>query len=77
MYSRIYLLSVALPLCCYAWAFSSCSRLGLLSAAVRGLLIAWFLLVVAEHQQALGVKASVVVAHRLSCSVACDIFLDR
>ena len=37
-----------LGLCCYAWAFSSCSERGLLFVAVRGLLIAVASLV-AEH----------------------------
>ena len=46
----IYLFLAALGLCCCAWAFSSCSKRGLLFVAVRGLLI---------------VVASLVVKHRL------------
>ena len=51
-----------LGLRCYVWAFSSCGEQGLLFLAVRGLLIA-----VASRggAQALGVRASVVVAHGL------------
>ena len=55
--------------------FSSCGERGLLFIAVHGLLIVVASLV-AEHQ-ALGAQASVVVAHGLSCSVACVIFLDQ
>ena len=45
-------------------AFSSCGKRGPLFVAVRGLLIAVDSLVVAQH--ALGVWASIVVAHGLS-----------
>ena len=46
----IYLFSIwlRLGLCCCAWAFFSCGEQGLLSVAVRGLLIAVASLV-AEH----------------------------
>ena len=44
----IYVFLAALGLCCCAWAFSSCSKWGLLFIAVRGLLIAVASLV-AEH----------------------------
>ena len=56
---------------CCARAFSSCGKQGLLFVAVLGLLIA-----VASRcgAQALGARASVVVAHGLSCSAACGIF---
>ena len=59
----IYLFLAALGLRCCAWAFSSCSKRGLLFVAVHGLLI-----VVASHcgAWALGTRASVVVAHGLS-----------
>ena len=58
----IYLFVAALGLCCCVRAFSSCSELGLLFVAVRGLLI-----VVASpcRAQALGARASVVVARGL------------
>ena len=36
----IYLFLAELGLCCCVWAFSSCSKRGLLFAAVHGLLIA-------------------------------------
>ena len=63
----------ALGLHCCAWAFSSCDEQGLLFIAVCRLLI-----VVASlccGARALGVQASVVVVHGLSCSVACGIDL--
>ena len=75
-----------LGLHCCAWAFFSCSERGLLFAAVRMLLIAvasrcraWAVgaqasVVVAHGLQSAG---SAVVAHRLSCSAACGIFLDQ
>ena len=47
-FNFIYLFLAALGLCCCARAFSSCSERGLLSGAVRGLLIAVASLV-AEH----------------------------
>ena len=60
------LILAALGLRCCAWAFSSCSKRGLLFVAVRGLLTA-----VASRYgaQALGAWASVVGARRLS---SCD-----
>ena len=64
-----------LGLCCCAWAFSSCSKQGLLFIVMHRLLnvMAFF---VAEHRsRALGL--SVVVMHRLSCSVAGGVFLDQ
>ena len=57
----------ALGLRCCARAFSSCGEQGLLFVAVRGLLI-----VVASlccGARTLGARASVVVAHRLSCRI--------
>ena len=64
----------ALALHCCVQTFSSCGKWGLLCLVVRGLLIlAAFLL--AEHGL-LSVWASVVVAHRLSCSKACGFFPD-
>ena len=75
-YYFIYLFLTALDLHCCAWAFSSCSEVGrLLFVAVHGLLIAVVSLV-AEHRL-LGTWASVVVAHRLSCFVACETFPDQ
>ena len=65
----------ALSLRCYVWAFSSWRRAGAtLHCGAR-----------ASHcggssccrARALGAQASVVVAHGLSCSVACGIFLDQ
>ena len=77
----IYLMLVALGLCCCARAFSSGGEWGLLSAAVRGLLIVVAFLV--EHRlrvcrlQYLQHEGSAVVAHGLRCSVSCGIFLDQ
>ena len=56
-------------------AFSSCGRLGLLFAAVRGLLTAVASLVTEHKLQ--GVRASVDVAHGHSCSLAGGIFQDQ
>ena len=59
----IYLfLAVLGPGCC-VWAFFSCSERGLLFVAVRGLLIAVSSL--GCGARAVGVRASVVVAHGL------------
>ena len=76
----IYLFLAALGLRCCVRAFSSCNEQGLLFIAVRGLLIEG-----ASHcggfsccgARALGTRASVVVAHRFSCSAACGIFPDQ
>ena len=57
------------------WTFSSCSEKGLLpSCGARASLCSGFSCC---RAQALGVQASVVVAHGLSCSVACWIFPDQ
>ena len=72
----------ALGLGCCAWAFSSCGKQGPLLASVRGLLTA-VAFPVAEHGlqvhglQQLRHVGSVVVAHGLSCSVACGILPDQ
>ena len=58
-----------------ARAFSSCGERGLLFVAVCGLLIA--LACLCWGARALGARASVVVAHGLSCSMACGIFRDQ
>ena len=65
----------ALGLCCCAWAFSSCSEWGLLlGCGVRASHCSGFSCCGAR---ALGVRASVVVSYRLSCSAACGIFPDQ
>ena len=60
----------ALGLHCCTWAFSSCGGQLLLAASL-----------VVEHEgsRACGLQSagSVVVAHGLSCPVACGIFLDQ
>ena len=56
-----------LGLCCFAHAFSSCSKQGLLFVVLHGLLISMVSLVADIGSRHPG---SVVVAHRLSCSKA-------
>ena len=63
-YLFIHLFIVALALHCCMWAFSSCSKQGLLFLAVHGLLIAVASLCCGAR--VLGAWASVVVAHGLS-----------
>ena len=63
----------ALGLLCCAGTFSSCGEQGLLFV-LCGLLIAVAPLV-AEHGSRH--TSSVVVAHGLSCSTACGIFMDQ
>ena len=58
----LFLFLAVLDLCCCTRAFSSCSDWWLLFVAALGLLIA---------------VASLVVAHGLSCSIACGIFLGQ
>ena len=71
----MYLFLAALRLCCCLWAFSGCGERGPLFFVVHRLLIAMASL--SCRAQALGAWASVVVAHGLSCSVTCGIFLDQ
>ena len=81
----IYLLFLAaLGLHCCVWAFSSCGEWELLFVAVHGLLIAVASLFAEHGLQAHGLQqlwrqsaGAVVVAHGLSCSAACGIFLDQ
>ena len=63
----------AVGLHCCMQAFSSCSKQGLLFVAVHRLVIV--VASIAEHGL-LGTRASVVVDLGLSCSIACEIFLD-
>ena len=72
---KICLFLAALGLFCCTRAFSSCGKQGLLIVALRGLRIAVSSLI-AEHRL-LGARASVVVAHGLSCSAACGIYPDQ
>ena len=58
---------------CSVWAFSSCSEQGLPWLQCTALYCDGF----SCGAQALGAWASVVVAHGLSCSVACEISLDQ
>ena len=51
-----YLFLAVLGLCCCTWAFSSCSKWGLLFAAVRGLLIVEASLVVEHGLRARGLQ---------------------
>ena len=77
---------VAQGLCCCVQTFSSCSKQGLLFAAVQGLLAvvaplcrAWAPGTRASAVVACGLESvgSVVVVHGLSWSVACGIFPDQ
>ena len=70
----IYLLA-GLGLRCCRQAFSSCIEQGLLFITVRGLLIEVTSLCC--RARALGARASVAVARRVSCSTACGIFPDQ
>ena len=58
-----------------AWTFSSCGEQGLLFIAMRGLSLRWLLLLRGTGSRAHA--GSLVVAHRLSCSATCGIFLDQ
>ena len=78
----IYLFLTALGLRCCAWAFSSCGEQGLLFIAVRRLLIVVASLIAEHGLQAHGLQqlwhtGSVVVAHGLSCSMACGILPEQ
>ena len=70
----LFLFLAALGLRCCVQAFSSCGERELLFVAVRRLLIVVASLAAEHGLQSTG---SVVVAHRLSCSTACGIFLDQ
>ena len=60
-------------LCCCVQAFSSCGEQGLRFAVCADFSLRRLLL----HRRALGVGASVVVAHGLSLSATCGIFPDQ
>ena len=82
IYLFMYLFWAELTLHCCTWAFSSCGKQGLLFVAVHGLLIAVTSLVAEHGLQVRGLQqlwqvGSVVVAHELSCSAACGIFLEQ
>ena len=65
----------ALGLCCCPQAFSSCGKQGqLASCGVWASCCGGFFCCKA---QALGAQASAFVVHRLTCHVACGIFLDQ
>ena len=82
LFILFYLFLAALGHHCCVWAFSSCGEWGLLFVAVRRFLIVVASLVAEHRLQAhvlrqLWHAGSVVVAHGLSCSTACGIFLDQ
>ena len=66
-----------LGLRCLAWAFWSCGEWGLLFVAVLGLRIVVARRLWGQRLQCLQHLGSVVVAHGLSCSTACGIFLGQ
>ena len=70
----IYLFLAVLGFCCFARAFSSWGERGSSLVAVWGLLTVGASLAVAR---ALSARASVVTAHKPSCSAACGILPDR
>ena len=85
----IVIILAALGLHCCERAFSSCGERGLLFVAVPGFSLRWLLLLrstgyrhtgfsnCGTWAQQLWLAGSVVVAHGLSCSMACGIFLDK
>ena len=83
----IYLFLIALGFCYYAWMSSSCSQWELLSSYVAqafhcndlSYCRAWALEHMGSEAAAQGLwnTGSVVVAHGLSCSLACGIFPDQ
>ncbi|CAI9151704.1 unnamed protein product [Rangifer tarandus platyrhynchus] len=77
-FQMIYLFLAVLGLRCQAfseWAFSGCSKQGLIFVVVHGLLVA--VASVGAEYRLWGMWASVVVAHRLSCPETCGIFPDQ
>ena len=77
----IYFLA-ALGLRCCARAFSSCGERGLLFMWCTSFSLQWLLLLWSTGSRragfsSCGSRASVVVAHGLSCSAACEIFPDQ
>ena len=73
LFSNLFIFACArLGLHCCTWAFCSCAQ-GLLELQCEGFFLRWLL--VAEH--GLQGAGSAVVAHRLSCPVACGIFPDQ
>ena len=64
----------ALGLHCCTQIFSICRKLGLLQLWCMGFSLCWLLLLPSTVSRA---YSSVVVAHRLSCSVACGIVPDQ
>ena len=74
-YLFIYLILVALSLCCCPRAFSNCGEQELVFAVMFGLLIALASLAVENRLQ--GLRVSVVAAHGLRCPTACAVFQDQ
>ena len=66
LYDFLFIYLAASGLCCCVWAFSRC---GVQSSHGGGCSCC--------GAQALGHMISVLLAHRLSCAVACEIFLDQ
>ena len=69
----MYLFLIALDVCCYAWAFSSC-ECRLLFVVMHALITAVASLTAEHSLYSIG---SVVVVHGFSCSSACGIFPDQ
>ena len=62
---------------CCTQVFSSCSEQGLLCVVELELLIVLASLTAEHGSRLVGCRGSVVVAHGLGCSVACEIFLGQ
>ena len=90
MFSFFFFILAVLGFCCCMQAFSSCGERGLLFLAVARdshcggfsccgawALGAWASVAAAHGLSSCGVRASVVVVHVLSCSVAHGIFPDQ
>ena len=74
LFIYLFLFLAALGLHCRALAFSSCGERGYSSLWCVGFSLWWLLLL---WRMGSRVRASVVVAHRLSCPAACGIFPDQ
>ena len=74
-YTYLCLFLSVVDLCCCTWAFSSCGKQVLLSSC--SIRISHCVGFFCCRAWALGTWASVVVAHRLSCSVAHEIIPDQ
>ena len=73
-FKKFYLFLAVLGLRCCEHSFSSCGKWGYSSSWRVGFSVQWLLLLQNTGSRRVG---SIVVAHGLSCSVACGIFPDQ